>query len=258
MIDPLPGTWEVDAPPAEGTRMAVRILLVEDDDKLSALIRDFLQTTGEFEVTIEPRGDRAPDRILGENPDLVILDIMLPGLDGLGVCKQVRDRYEGPILMLTALGDEVDEIVGLEVGADDYVAKPASPRKLLARVRTLLRRTAPAAPAAGAGAAARDDRRLEIGDLVVDAINRDVTLGGAPVELTTAEFDLLWLLARHAGETLSRDRIYEELRGIEWDGLDRSIDLRVARLRKKIGDDAQHPRRIKSVRGVGYLLAVAP
>jgi two-component system, OmpR family, response regulator RstA len=248
-----------DLPPEEGASMSVRILLVEDDDKLSQLIKDFLETTGEFHVSIESRGDRAPERILGENPDLVILDVMLPGLDGLGVCKRVRDRYAGPILMLTALGDEVDEIVGLEVGADDYVAKPASPRKLLARVRTLLRRTQRGGDAAeGPAATARTDQRLELGDLVVDATSRAVTVGGALLELTTAEFDLLWLLARHAGETLSRDRIYEELRGIEWDGLDRSIDLRVARLRRKLGDDAAHPRRIKSVRGVGYLLAVAP
>ncbi len=253
--EPLVGAGD---PSGEGTGMTVRILLVEDDDKLSALIRDFLQTTGEFEVSIEPRGDRAPARILGEQPDLVILDIMLPGLDGLGVCKQVRDGYPGPILMLTALGDEVDEIVGLEVGADDYVAKPASPRKLLARVRTLLRRAPPGTEPPAAAGTPRDERRLELGDLVVDATSRAVALGGTPVELTTAEFDLLWLLACHAGETLARDRIYEELRGIEWDGLDRSIDLRVARLRRKLGDDAQHPRRIKSVRGVGYLLAVVP
>jgi DNA-binding response OmpR family regulator len=174
------------------------------------------------------------------------------------VCKQVRERYAGPILMLTALGDEVDEVVGLELGADDYVAKPASPRKLLARVRTLLRRAGGATDAGETGAATASERRIELGDLVVDESSRAVTLGGAPVELTTAEFDLLWLLARHAGEVLSRDRIYEELRGIAWDGLDRSIDLRVARLRRKLGDDARHPRRIKSVRGAGYLLAVTP
>ncbi len=232
--------------------MTVRILLVEDDLKLSHLIRDFLQTTGEFEVSIEPRGDRAVDRILSEQPDLVILDVMLPGMDGLEVCKQVRDRFAGPILMLTALGEEVDEVVGLEIGADDYVAKPASPRKLLARIRTLLRRTAPQAHAVVDG----QERRVVVGDLVVDAPNRTATLGGDALNLTTAEFDLLWLLAKHAGEALSRDRIYEELRGIEWDGLDRSVDQRVAALRRKLGDDATRPTRIKSIRGVGYQLAV--
>ncbi len=235
--------------------MTVRILLVEDDHKLSHLIKDFLETTGEFAVDIEPRGDRAPERIVGERPDLVILDVMLPGLDGLQVCRQVRERYPGPILMLTALGDEVDEVVGLELGADDYVAKPASPRKLLARVRTLMRRSG----IGGEGrtvAPAGDDRRVDLGDLVVDSTSRTATLDGAPLDLTTAEFDLLWLLARHAGEPLERETIYEQLRGIEWDGLDRSIDLRVARLRRKLGDDARNPRRIKSIRGVGYLLAV--
>lgn len=239
----------------EGTAVTVRILLVEDDHKLSHLIKDFLETTGEFAVDIEPRGDRAPARIVGERPDLVILDVMLPGLDGLQVCRQVRERYPGPILMLTALGDEVDEVVGLELGADDYVAKPASPRKLLARVRTLLRRSGTAGEARAARATG-DDRRVDLGDLVVDSTNRVATLDGAPLDLTTAEFDLLWLLARHAGQTLDRETIYDELRGIEWDGLDRSIDLRVARLRRKLGDDARNPRRIKSIRGVGYLLAV--
>lgn len=242
---------------AEGGGVTVRILLVEDDHKLSHLIRDFLQTTGEFAVDIEPRGDRAADRIVGERPDLVILDVMLPGLDGLQVCRQVRERYPGPILMLTALGDEVDEVVGLELGADDYVAKPASPRKLLARVRTLLRRSGGTGDGGG-GPPARDERRVDLGDLVVDSRSRVATLAGEPLDLTTAEFDLLWLLARHAGETLDRERIYEELRGIEWDGLDRSIDLRVTRLRRKLGDDARNPRRIKSIRGVGYLLAVIP
>ncbi len=241
----------------EGGGVTVRILLVEDDHKLSHLIKDFLETTGEFAVDIEPRGDRAVDRIVGERPDLVILDVMLPGMDGLQVCRQVRERYPGPILMLTALGDEVDEVVGLELGADDYVAKPASPRKLLARVRTLLRRSGDAGDAR-AERASGGDRRVDLGDLVVDSTNRVASLDGALLDLTTAEFDLLWLLARHAGETLDRERIYEELRGIEWDGLDRSIDLRVARLRKKLGDDARNPRRIKSIRGVGYLLAVIP
>ena len=189
---------------------------------------------------------------MAEQPDLVILDVMLPGMDGLTVCKRVRERFAGPILMLSALGDEVDEVVGLEIGADDYVAKPASPRKVLARVRTLLRRV----PAAGERAeAAGPDPVVTVGELVVDPGRRSASLAGRELDLTTAEFDLLWLLARHAGETLEREAIYRELRGIAWDGMDRSIDLRVLRLRKKLGDDAAHPRFIKSVRGVGYLLA---
>lgn len=229
-----------------------RILLVEDDLRLAGLIKDFLEASDAFEVGVEPRGDRAVDRILGDPPDLVILDIMLPGLDGLSVCRQVREHYPGPILMLSALGDEVDEVVGLELGADDYVAKPASPRKVLARVRTLLRRVAPDGPARDGVATGEP---VAVGDLVVEPARRRVTIRGEEVDLTTAEFDLLWLLARHAGEPLEREAVYRALRGIEWDGLDRSLDLRILRLRKKLGDDARQPRWIKSVRGVGYMLA---
>lgn len=231
-----------------------RILLVEDDVKLSHLIRDFLETIPEYEVAVESRGDTAVPRIVSEKPDLVILDIMLPGLDGLSVCKEVRDQYKGPILMLTALGDEVDEVVGLEIGADDYLAKPASPRLLLARIKTLLRRSS---------SGTHDDETgdvtasvLVLGDLMVDLGARTVEVAQQSVDLTTAEFDLLVLLARHAGQVLTREGIYKTLRGIEWDGMDRSIDLRIARLRKKLGDDAKTPMRIKSVRGTGYLLAV--
>jgi DNA-binding response OmpR family regulator len=227
-----------------------RILLVEDDARLARLVKEYLEASDALSVSIEGRGDRAVERIVAEQPDLVILDVMLPGLDGLSVCKQVRGRFTGPILMLTALGDEVDEVVGLEIGADDYVAKPASPRKVLARVRSLLRRV-PAATEVAVG----PDPVVTVGELVVDPGRRTACIAGRELDLTTAEFDLLWLLARHAGETLEREAIYRELRGIEWDGQDRSIDLRVLRLRKKLGDDAAHPRFIKSVRGVGYLLA---
>ncbi len=234
----------------ESLELRNRILLVEDDARLAQLVKDYLEASDALEVRIEGRGDRAVERILDERPDLVILDIMLPGLDGLSICKQVRQRYSGPILMLSALGDEVDEVVGLEIGADDYVAKPASPRKLLARVRSLLRRI----PASSGESAAGPEPVIVIGELVVDPGRRTASLGGQDLDLTTAEFDLIWLLARHAGEPMEREAIYRQLRGIEWDGLDRSIDLRVLRLRKKLGDDAGHPRWIKSVRGVGYLL----
>ena len=227
------------------------ILLVEDDARLAQLVKEYLEASDAFDVSIEGRGDRAVGRIVAEQPDLVILDVMLPGLDGLTVCKRVRGRFAGPILMLTALGDEVDEVVGLELGADDYVAKPASPRKVLARVRTLLRRVPVRDEPVDTGPRAL----ITVGALVVDPGRRLASLEGRELDLTTAEFDLLWLLARHVGETLDREAIYKQLRGIEWDGMDRSIDLRVLRLRKKLGDDAAHPRFIKSVRGVGYLLA---
>lgn len=225
----------------------VRILIVEDDLRLAGLVREFLRAAG-YEVLVEPRGDRAPGRILDEAPDLVILDLMLPGLDGLSVCRQVRPSYSGSILMLTARGEEVDEVVGLELGADDYMVKPVRPRLLLARIKTLLRRQAQPATAE------EPPTRIVHGDLEVDSASRTAFVGGRRVRLTTAEFDLLWLLVTHAGQALDREQIYRELRGIEYDGLDRSVDLRVARLRRKLGDDAKQPRRIKSVRGVGYLL----
>ncbi len=235
------------------TPNGVRILLVEDDLRLAALVREFLTSKG-FAVDTEVRGDLAPDRIIDENPDLVILDLMLPGLDGLSVCRKVRPVYPGPIMMLTALSDEVDEVVGLEVGADDYLAKPVKPRLLLARIQNLLRRMNVAVeekPVEG-------DSMVTVDDIRIDPRRRSVEIAGREIDLTTAEFDLLYYLASHAGQIIERDDIYRELRGIEWDGLDRSIDLRVARLRRKIGDDARHPKRIKSVRGSGYLMVDKP
>lgn len=231
----------------------IRILLVEDDFKLAALVCEFLTSKG-FTVDVEPRGDKAPDRIIDENPDLVILDLMLPGMDGLSVCRKVRPVYPGPIMMLTALSDEVDEIVGLEVGADDYVAKPVKPRLLLARIQNLLRRTNVTVEEKPIHA----EKLIVVDNLVIDPRRRAVELGSQELELTTAEFDLLYYLAERVGQVIERDTIYRDLRGIEWDGLDRSIDLRIARLRAKIGDDARHPGRIKSVRGSGYLLVEKP
>ena len=229
-----------------------RVLLVEDDPKLAALVQEYLQQSG-LVVEIEPRGDTAPARILASpQPDLVILDLMLPGLDGLSVCKAVRPDFAGAILMLTARGDEVDEVVGLELGADDYLAKPVSPRLLLARINSLLRRSSSQAPDIAPSAPTPD--LVEVGPLTVDQTRRVASLSGRGLDLTTAEFDLLWYMALRTGEVLSRERIYQELRGIEYDGLDRSIDLRVARLRRKLGDDGKQPRLIKSVRGTGYLL----
>ncbi len=231
----------------------IRILLVEDDLRLGVLISEFLVSKG-FLVDIEVRGDLAPDRIIDENPDLVILDLMLPGLDGLSICRKVRPVYPGPIMMLTALSDEVDEVVGLEVGADDYLAKPVRPRLLLARIHNLLRRM----NVDGEDRTITGDRVITIEDLVIDPGSRSVRLGSREIDLTTAEFDLLYYLAERVGQVIDRNDIYRDLRGMEWDGLDRSIDLRVARLRRKIGDDARHPRRIKSVRGSGYLLVDKP
>ena len=222
------------------------ILIVEDDQRLAELTRDYLQSNG-LAVAIEADGAQAAARILKEQPDLVILDLMLPGEDGLTICRKVRAGYDGPILMLTARTDDMDQVLGLEMGADDYVCKPVRPRVLLARIRALLRRREGDATVAG------EPRRLQFGRLVVDSAMREAWLGEQSIELTSAEFDLLWLLTANAGRILSREEIFTALRGIEYDGQDRSIDVRISRIRPKIGDDPMHPRLIKTVRSKGYL-----
>lgn len=234
-----------------------RLLLVEDDVKLGDLVQKYLVSNG-FRVEVEGRGDKAVERIIAEQPDMVILDILLPGLDGLSVCKNVRPNYDGPILMLTAKSDEIDEIIGLEVGADDYIAKPVHPRLLLARIRSLLRRV----PRVQIEESERSDegshQYIRLGRLTIDSRSRSVRFDGNTLDLTTSEFDMLEFLAMSPGTVFGRDKLYRELRGIEWDGLDRSIDLRIARLRKKLGDDGKTPSIIKSVRGKGYLLVGNP
>jgi DNA-binding response OmpR family regulator len=222
------------------------ILVVEDDRPLAAMIADYLQQQG-FTVTVEGSGDRAVPRILADAPDLVVLDWMLPGLDGPTVCRAVRDAYPGAILMLTARGGEADEVMGLDVGADDYLAKPVRPRVLLARIHALLRR--PRAPTTVARAP------LRLGELTIDATLREVRVRDEPIELTSGEFDLLLLLASHAGQVVSRRTMYQKLRGAEQDDFDRSIDLRISRLRHKLHRVPGYPDPIRSVRGVGYLYA---
>lgn len=228
-----------------------RVMIVEDDERLASLTADYLTSNG-LEVEVIGDGSEAIKAIVEKQPDLVVLDLMLPGADGLQVCKAVRDQYKKPILMLTARTDDVDQVLGLEMGADDYVAKPVKPRVLLARIRALLRRTD--APAEQAESNAQENpNKLEFGDLVIDNSAREVWLNENPVDLTSAEYDLLWLLASNAGTILSREEIFERLRGIQYDGQDRSIDVRVSRIRPKVGDDPMNPRRIKTVRSKGYL-----
>ncbi len=222
-----------------------RVLIVEDDERLAMLTLDYLRKNG-LEVAIETDGTRAIRRIISEQPDLVVLDVMLPGADGLTVCREVRPHFNNPILMLTARTDDMDQVLGLEMGADDYVAKPAQPRVLLARIRALLRRTETAM-------VEEVPQRLEFEELVIDNGGRSVSVGGEFVDFTSAEYDLLWLLASNAGKILSREDIFERLRGIEYDGQDRSIDVRISRIRPKIGDDPENPKRIKTVRSKGYL-----
>ena len=222
------------------------ILLVEDDIRLSALITEYLQNNG-LQVETQFRGDDAVENIIRSQPDLVVLDIMLPGLDGFEVCKQVRQHYSGPIMMMTAKDEDIDQVVGLEIGADDYIVKPVQPRLLLARIRALLRRSPPKAEPQ------TKHESLEFDNLSIANNSRTVSLNQQNVEFTTTEFDLLWLLASNAGNILSRDQISEALSGIEYDGLDRSIDIRISRLRKLLHDDPNNPRGIKTVRGQGYL-----
>lgn len=223
--------------------MATRVLLVEDDDALAGLLSDYLSRHG-FDVKRIVDGLEAVASIESSSPELVLLDLMLPGIDGLEVCRRVRPGFSGPILMLTARVDDVDEIMGLEVGADDYIKKPVDPRVLLARLRAALRRSAPP-----------DDQpdRLVFDEVVVDAGRHEVTVKGADAELTTAEFELVWLLASRAGDVLTRADLHQLLRGVEYDGVDRSIDLRVSRVRKKMGAAGAW---IRSVRSTGYLWAV--
>lgn len=228
------------------------ILIVEDDERLASLTKDYLENNG-LKVSIEGDGAKAIDRIINEQPDLVVLDLMLPGEDGIAVCRLVRPKYKGPILMLTARTDDLDQVLGLEMGADDYVAKPVRPRVLLARIQALLRRTHQPAPESSPESSGEQQTRLEFGELIIDSAMREAWLADESIDLTSAEFDLLWLLSSNAGTVLSREEIFTSLRGIEYDGQDRSIDVRVSRIRPKVGDDPMHPRRIKTVRSKGYL-----
>ncbi|MBX8484663.1 response regulator [Pseudomonas cichorii] len=225
-----------------------RIMLVEDDSALAELIASYLQRF-EYDVTVVNRGDRALEGMHRVRPDLVILDLMLPGLDGLHVCRQLRDESPVlPIIMLTARDKNDDQILGLETGADDYVAKPCDPRVLLARIRTLLRRSL-------STEARHDARQIVLGRLLIDLAERQVKWRDQDVELSSGEYNLLLVLANHAGEVLSRDQLIQQLRGIEFNGIDRSVDVAISKLRRKFEDNPAEPRRIKTVWGKGYLLS---
>ncbi len=229
------------------TTSSADILLVEDDQRLAELTAEYLEQNG-FTVAIESRGDNAMARFAEVKPRVVLLDLMLPGVDGLTICRELRETFTGPILIFTARDSDIDQVIGLEAGADDYVAKPVDPMVLLARTRALLRRvdSAEQVPMQGGD--------IVLGALRISASSQEVTLDDNPVQLTTHEFELLLLLARHAGTVLSRDDIFHHLRGIDYDGTDRSIDGRISKLRKKLGDTAAEPARIKTVWGKGYLL----
>ncbi|HCM47485.1 MAG TPA: DNA-binding response regulator [Colwellia sp.] len=222
-------------------------MLVEDDMSLAEWFSDYLTDHG-YLVTISNRGDTAIELIELDQPDLVILDIMLPIKDGFEVCQAIRPFYHGPILMMTARDHETDEVLGLELGADDYVVKPVKPRILLSRIKALFRRVS--APEAETEV---NLNRLSFGKLCIDANSRTTTLSGTKVAISSNEFDVLWQLAEAAGSVVSRKDLVIQRRGIEYDGFDRSIDIMISRLRKKLADDASNPYRIKTVWGKGYL-----
>ena len=234
--------------------MSEHILIIEDDEKLANLIQVYLIRQG-YLVDWHNSGKGAEEKIQDINPDLVILDVMLPEKSGFDICRDIRTWFTNYILIMTASEDNIDEIVGLELGADDYLAKPIEPRLLLARIRALLRRKQIESDKENAKdqVITLNNKSIIFDNLIIDGENRKVLLDNQEIDLTTAEFDLLWLLASNAGKILSRDDIFSQVRGIDFDGSDRSIDARISRLRRKLLDDPDNPSRIKTVRGKGYL-----
>ena len=225
--------------------MAERILIIDDDARLSAMVSDYLAAAG-FTVERRLTAFEGLDAAARSAPDAVILDLMLPDIDGFEVCRRLRAGSDVPILMLTARGEDTDRIVGLELGADDYLAKPFNPRELLARIRAILRRRTGPRPNADA---------LRFGRLTIDRGARAVRVDGEAKALTSYQFDLLVALAEHAGRVLNRDRLLDLVKGEELEAFDRSIDVHVSRIRAAIEDDPKHPRRIITVRGSGYVFA---
>jgi two-component system phosphate regulon response regulator OmpR len=223
-----------------------RILLIEDDLRLAGMIEEYLGKAG-FRVIHAETGARGLVIHASEPVDAIVLDLMLPDTDGLEICRKIRVHSDTPILMLTARGDATDRVVGLEMGGDDYLPKPFEPRELLARLRAILRR--------GRGGAKSDI--LRFGRLEIDRGSREVRLDGAPRPLTSYQFALLLALAEHAGRVLSRDALMDLLKGEALEAFDRSIDVHVSRIRAVIEDDPKKPRRIITVRGVGYVFAKA-
>jgi DNA-binding response OmpR family regulator len=231
-------------------KMQQHIMLVEDDMSLAEWFSDYLTEHG-YLVTLVNRGDAAIELIREDHPDLVVLDIMLPVKDGFDVCREVRGFYQGPILMMTARDQEMDEVLGLELGADDYVTKPIKPRAMLSRVKALLRRVNNQKQSTP-----ERENCIQFGQFHLDANSRTTLLNGHKVAISTNEFDVLWYLAQSAGQVVNRNELVKAIRGIDYDGFDRSMDIIVSRLRKKLGDDANNPYRIKTIWGQGYLFVI--
>lgn len=222
--------------------MAWTILVVDDDEKLNQLLKRFLKDYG-YAVYSAVDADEGLKKVRTVLPDLIILDVMLPGMNGFEVCKRIREFSRVPIIMLTARGDVMDKVVGLELGADDYLPKPFEPRELVARIQAVLRR------AQNSGA----DRQRRFGALTIDFHRRQAFLDGQEVDLTTSEFAALELLVRHAGRVLDRDEIMQTLRGIDSEQFNRVVDVTMSRVRQKLGDDPRHPQFIKTIWGSGYM-----
>ena len=226
--------------------MADRILMIDDDARLAAMVSEYLTTAG-FVVDIRFTGREGLAALENGVFDAVILDVMLPDIDGFEICRRIRARGQTPILMLTARGEETDRIVGLEIGADDYLPKPFSPRELQARIRAILRR--------GRAVDVKNDQELRFGRLRIDRSSRTVCIETEERLLTSFQFDLLVALAENAGRVLNRERLMDLVKGEEFDAFDRSIDVHISRIRSAIEDDPKHPRRIITVRGAGYVFA---
>lgn len=222
------------------------LLLIEDDARLQHLLRQYLAPFG-HEVRAVDDGHAGLAELEINPPDLIILDVMLPGMDGFAVCRAIRQRSAVPVIMLTARGDVVDRVAGLETGADDYLLKPFEPRELAARIQSVLRRTHPEPDRAG------PPQARTFGPLRIDYAAHGAALEGQDLALTTNEFTALSLLARHPGRVLDRDELLRELRGIESDSFNRTVDITMSRLRQKLGDDARNPRFIRTVWGTGYV-----
>ncbi len=219
-----------------------RVLIIDDDERLNALLATYLGRFG-FVVRAASHPEQGLRILKADPPAIIILDVMLPDVDGFTICRKIRESCRIPIVMLTARGDVMDRIVGLELGADDYLAKPFEPRELLARMQAVLRRTA----------SEQTQERVRIGALDVNWATRSAHMEGRDLALTNTEFELLGLLVRNRSRVLTRDRIINETRGIDWEAYDRSIDVLISRLRQKLGDDPKHPAFIRTVRGAGYL-----
>ena len=235
--------------PGEGSAGRTRVLVIDDDKKLCRLIADYLSPMG-YDVSTVHNGPEGAERATVEPWQAIILDVMLPGMDGFEVLKRIRRQSDVPVLMLTARGDEADRIVGLEIGADDYLPKTFSTRELLARLRAVTRRAMRAATVSGAEA----QPELVVGRLRVNTGSHVAVLGDRALELTPVEFALLASLARARGRVKSREQLLEEIRDRNFDVFDRSIDVHISALRKKLGDDPKEPRFIRTVRAAGYML----